>query len=89
MELFPGQVLHDIGERNLGVLIRRIGTYDLIESAMERHAFPVDDLSIHQIKACETYAWEIVWSKGGHTVLSETGLINLIKCGAFNIVDGS
>ena len=89
MELFPGQLLRDIGNNSLGVLIRRIDSYELMESAMETSPFAVDDLSLWQISAFETYAWEIVWSKGGQSVYSEDGLNNLIKCGTFVVVTDS
>ena len=89
MELYPGQVIHDIGQESFGILIRRVSSHELLESAIETSPFTVDELSVWQMSVFEIYAWEIVWSKGGHSVYSEDGLLNLIKCGSFVVVGSS
>jgi len=88
MDLFPGQVIHDIGHSSFGILVRRIGSFELLESSLSTWPFTVDELSTWQMSTFEIYAWEIVWSDGTHTVYSENGLQNMIKCGTFNVVSG-
>jgi hypothetical protein len=89
MELYPGQVIHDIEQSAFGILVRRIGSFELLENSVQTFPFSVDELSTWQLSAFEIYAWEIVWSSGRHTVYSEDGLRNIIKCGTFVVVNGT
>jgi hypothetical protein len=88
MDLYPGQVIHDVGQGTFGIIVRRIGSFELLESSLRTWPFTVDELSTWQMSTFEIYAWEIVWSNGSQTVYSESGLRN-IKCGTFVVVGGS
>ena len=89
MDLYPGQVIHDVGQGTIGILVRRIGSCELLENSLNTWPFTVDELSTWQMSTFEIYAWEIVWSDGSPTVYSENGLQNMIKCGTFAVVSGS
>lgn len=88
-DLRAGMSLYDVDTKSVGLLIRRLSTYETNAYGSYFDSYEAIPPELWRLKDSEfeIYVWDTVWSKDGRIIYSEQGLLNLIDAGIIIILD--
>jgi hypothetical protein len=77
VDLIPGMFLYDVQDKSILILVRRFWSYE---------GLPIPPYAQVDPEFFKVWVWEIISSKDGKVIYSESGLINLIKADIFLVL---
>lgn len=89
IELRAGMSLYDVDAKSVGLLVKRLSTYEANAYGGYFDSFNTLPPELWRMENSDhkVYVWDSVWSKDGRVIYSEQGLINLIDAGIIVILD--